>query len=89
MNSARRSNRTRRPSGICFSVSSVRSMNHQTRLQMTEGPLAGNFEPPSYAVVLIENDQVVVHFHDFLDDSHRFFLAESPWDDWSRRQAHP
>ena len=81
--------RTIAGSWLGIPVSSVRSMNHQTRLQMTEGPLAGNFEPPSYAVVLIENDQVVVHFHDFMDDSHRFFLAESPWDDWSRRKAHP
>ena len=31
-----------------------------------------------------EADRVVVHFHDFLDRSERFFLDASPWNDDSR-----
>lgn len=66
-------------------MSTVRSMNHQTAFSLEDGTsIPGNFEPPAYCVVLIEADRVVVHFHDFLDRSERFFLDASPWDDDSR-----
>ena len=69
-------------------MSTVRSMNHQTAFSLEDGPsIPGSFEPPAYCVVLIEADRVVVHFHDFLDQSPRFFLDASPWDDDSREQA--
>ena len=64
-------------------------MNHQVWLDMTADVLPGSFEPPAYAVVLIDEDTVVVHAHDFMDQSEKFAMSDSPWDDWSRREAHP
>ena len=69
-------------------MSTVRSMNHQTAFSLEDGPsIPGSFEPPAYCVVLIEADRVVVRLHDFLDQSPRFFLDASPWDDDSRGPA--
>lgn len=70
-------------------VSTVRAMNHQVWLDMNASTLRGSFEPPAYAVALIDADSVVVHFHDFMDASPKFDMHDSPWDDWSRRHAHP
>lgn len=70
-------------------ISSVRAMNHQVWFHMGDGPLPGSHEPPGYSVVLIDDDQIIVHFHDFMDDSPKFSMHESPWDDWSRKHAHP
>jgi 3',5'-cyclic AMP phosphodiesterase CpdA len=65
--------------------SSLRSLNHQIWFDLeTEEPI-GSFEPPAYCVVLIEDDRVVVHTHDFLDPSDKFKLHASPWNDWSNR----
>lgn len=67
-------------------ISSLRAMNHQCWLDFAnQGEIAGSFEPPAYAVVLIDPDQVIVHTHDFLDDSQKFSLWDSPVDDWSNR----
>ena len=69
-------------------MSTVRSMNQQTAFSLEDGPsISGSFEPPPIAWFLIEADRVVVHFHDFLDQSPRFFLDASPWDDDSRGPA--
>jgi 3',5'-cyclic AMP phosphodiesterase CpdA len=71
-------------------VSALRAMNHQVAFAMTEErDLPGSFEPPAYCVAKIDTDSVVVHFHDFLDDSQRFALHDSPWNDWSRKYSHP
>jgi len=56
---------------------------------MTAETLPGSFEPPAYAVVLMDDEKVVVHNHDFMDESERFSMKDSPWDDWSWKSAHP
>ena len=66
--------------------STLRGTNHQVWLDFTSETIQGSFEPPAYCVVNVTPETVVVHFHDFLDDSQKFSLAESPWDDWSRRK---
>lgn len=73
-----------------ISVSSLRAMNHQCWFVLeVETAIAGSFEPPAYAVVLIDDDTVVIHTHDFLDKSPKFSLRESPVEDWAVRYAHP
>ncbi|MEO5755325.1 MAG: phosphodiesterase [Mesorhizobium sp.] len=46
-------------------VSTLRSTNHQTALDFS-GSWSLGHEPPAYAVIFIDGDGVVVHFHDFL-----------------------
>jgi Icc protein len=59
--------------GIPFST--LRATNHQVWLDLeTDGRVPGSHEPPQYAVVLIDDRLTVVHLHDFLDDTHGFFL---------------
>ena len=54
--------------GVPFSA--LRSTVHQVPLDLeTVTPVPYNFEPPCYAVIYLEPDQVVVHLHDYLDDS--------------------
>ncbi|RKQ72297.1 3',5'-cyclic AMP phosphodiesterase CpdA [Oceanibaculum indicum] len=74
--------------GVPFST--LRAMSHQVWLDFseeTEG-VPGSHEPPAYAIVLIEPEQVVIHFHDFLDDSRKFNLRDVEygfWDEQERR----
>lgn len=71
-------------------VSALRAMNHQCWLDFSnQGEIAGSFEPPAYAVVRIDPDQVIIHTHDFLDPSEKFSLHDSPVADWSVKYAHP
>lgn len=70
-------------------ISAVRAFNHQVWFTMNPGPLPGSHEPPAYSVVLIDEDQVIVHFHDFMDESPKFPMSQSPWDDWSQKHRHP
>lgn len=71
-------------------ISTLRAMNHQCSLDFSaKGDIAGSFEPPAYAVVLIDPDTVIVHPHDFLDSSTRFSLRHSPVNDWAVRYSHP
>jgi 3',5'-cyclic AMP phosphodiesterase CpdA len=66
-------------------ISSIRAMNHQCWLDFeTEGEIDGSFEPPAYAVVLIDEECVIIHPHDFLDASAKFSLIDSPVDDWAQ-----
>ncbi|MBK8763685.1 MAG: phosphodiesterase [Burkholderiaceae bacterium] len=59
--------------GIPFST--VRATNHQVALDLhLAHEIPGSFEPPAYAVVLVDPHQTLVHNHDFLDDSRRFAL---------------
>jgi 3',5'-cyclic AMP phosphodiesterase CpdA len=59
--------------GIPFST--MRATSHQVALDFTiEDKVPGSHEPPAYAVVLIDDDRVIVHFHDFLDRSATFNL---------------
>lgn len=50
--------------GIPFST--VRATAHQVALQLGDGERAFIDEEPSFAVVLLTDDQVVIHDHDFL-----------------------
>lgn len=71
--------------GMPFST--LRATSHQVALDFEE-PLAvpGSHEPPAYAVVLVNADQVIVHTHDFLDASPRFSLAETSRPFWAEQQ---
>jgi 3',5'-cyclic-AMP phosphodiesterase len=53
--------------------STLRGTSHQVWLDLDpNGSHLASHEPPAYAVVLIGNESVVVHTHDFLDTSPRF-----------------
>ena len=39
-----------------------------------EGRIRGSHEPPAYGVVLLEEDQMIVHKHDYLDRTNTFLL---------------
>jgi len=71
-------------------VSSLRAMNHQVQLEFSDhASLQGNFEPPAYCVVLFRDDAVIIHTHDFMDDSPQFDMACSPVQDWAAMKPHP
>ena len=76
-------------SWIGIPVSTVRAMNHQTWFDMKAVSLQGSHEPPAYAIVKIDADAVVIHYHDFMYDGPKYAYRDSPWDDWSRRNPHP
>jgi Icc protein len=60
--------------GIPFST--MRGTNHQVALRLDDtGQIAGSHEPPQYSVVLLGEESITVHVHDFLDSSERFFLG--------------
>jgi Icc protein len=49
-------------------VSTMRGLNHQVPFDLTTvTPVPKSHEPPAYAVVFVDPDQVTVHFHDYLD----------------------
>lgn len=52
--------------GIPFNA--LRSTNQQTAL-VFEDRFVNSHEPPAYAVIFVDVDGVVVHFHDFLDET--------------------
>ena len=59
--------------GVPFST--LRATNHQVWLDFeAKGEIPGSHEPPAYAVVLMNGETVVVHSHDFLDQSLKFPL---------------
>jgi len=61
--------------GIPYST--LRGTNHQVALRLDDTPkIGGSHEPPQYGVVLLGEDTVTVHVHDFLDRSERFWLGE-------------
>ena len=45
----------------------MRGLNHQVALDLDGPPdrFTGNQEPPAYGVVLVSEDQVTVHMHDY------------------------
>ena len=59
-----------------ISYSCMRGLNHQVALDLDASAerINGNFEPPAYGVVLLQDDQVTVHLHGFADKSHSFPL---------------
>lgn len=61
--------------------STLRGTNHQVVLNLTEhNRHLASHEPPAYAVVLAEAEQIIVHTHDFLDTSPRFLFAHPDLD---------
>lgn len=54
----------------------LRSTNHQVAFDLETDQLLGCNEPPAYGIALIEPDQTVIHFHDFLDDSPTYPLGK-------------
>lgn len=59
-------------------ISTIRATNHQCWLDFEAqgGDIAGSHEPPAYAVLLIDDERVIVHTHDFLFEGARFSLGE-------------
>ncbi len=56
-------------------VSTLRATSHQVALDFViEGRIMGSHEPPAYGVVLLEEDQMIVHMHDYLDRTNTFLL---------------
>jgi 3',5'-cyclic AMP phosphodiesterase CpdA len=56
-------------------TSSLRGTAHQVALDFAEQPtVPGSHEPPAYALVRVTADAVVVHTHDFLDETGTFNL---------------
>lgn len=54
-------------------TSTVRGTNHQIALALDEPTrFIVNHEPPQYAVVLVDDESLIVHFHDYADRSPRF-----------------
>lgn len=59
--------------GIPFTT--LRGLNHQVWLDFSpEAGLVFSMEPPAYGIALISETSVVVHNHDFLDDSPKYRL---------------
>jgi 3',5'-cyclic AMP phosphodiesterase CpdA len=53
--------------------STLRGTNHQVWFELdADAPHLASHEPPAYGVVLIDQENLVVHSHDFLDTSLRF-----------------
>lgn len=51
-------------------VSTMRGTNHQVPFDLdTVDWVPKSLEPPAYALAFIDTDQVIVHFHDYLDTS--------------------
>lgn len=68
--------------GVPFST--MRATNHQVWLDFRAEQLAavpGSHEPPAYAVVCLRGEDVVIHFHDYLDDSRKFPLGGQTQDE--------
>lgn len=53
--------------GIPISV--LRGTSHQSALDFSPDRIAVTHEAPAYAVIFIDRDSVIAHFHDFLDRS--------------------
>jgi 3',5'-cyclic AMP phosphodiesterase CpdA len=61
--------------GISFSC--MPGLNHQVMLDLNAAPeiIHGNLQPPAYGVVLVSEDQLLVHQHAYLDNSPSFTLG--------------
>lgn len=59
-----------------ISYSCMRGLNHQVALDLSASAerTMGSFEAPAYGVVLIDDNTLAVHLHDFTDMSERFPL---------------
>lgn len=51
-------------------ISMFRGTNHQVAFDLKqELPMPRSHEPPAYGVIFLNSDSVLVHFHDFLDET--------------------
>jgi len=55
-------------------ISSLFGTNHQIRLNLSDEKASGSLEPPQLGVVLIDSGSVVVHLHNYADDSPDYAL---------------
>jgi Icc protein len=56
-------------------ISTLRATSHQVALDFViEGRIPGSHEPPAYGVCLLDQDQMIVHMHDYLDRTNTFLL---------------
>jgi len=69
-------------------MSTIRSTNHQVWLDFTaRDTIPGSSEPPAYAIALIGEDSIVVHFHDYLDASEKYVMGGVKYSDWQEPDA--
>ncbi|MEK1890349.1 MAG: phosphodiesterase [Phyllobacterium sp.] len=54
-------------------VSVLRGTNHQSALDFSPDRIASTHEPPAYAVIFIDGNGVIAHFHDFLDRTAAYY----------------
>lgn len=54
-----------------ISFTTLRGMNHQTLLDLdqTADKCYTNFQQPQYCIALLDDDNVIVHYNDFMDNS--------------------
>lgn len=62
--------------GIAYST--LRGTNHQVALELNgnESCIQGSHEQPQYGIVLLSEDQILIHAEDFLDGCQRYLLHE-------------
>ncbi len=64
-------------SWVNIPITALRGTNHQVSLDFQSfDHLYGNFEPPIYGVAFIEDESVVIHFHDYQDSSKLFDMGD-------------
>ena len=69
-------------------MSSVRSTNHQVWLDFSNrDTIPGSYEPPGYAIALIDEDSIVVHLHDYLDASEKYEMGGIAYSEWQEPDA--
>jgi Icc protein len=73
--------------------SCMRGLNHQVALEFGghETQIKGDLAPPAYGVVLLDDDNVVVHMHDFTDASPNFGMFAPEGEDpvaWQLNMRH-
>lgn len=63
-----------------LSYSCMRGLNHQVALDLRAGPgaIPGSLEAPAYGVVLLDEDHVTVHMHEFASTAPKFPLHAPP-----------
>ncbi|MEE4379371.1 MAG: hypothetical protein V2J55_17945 [Candidatus Competibacteraceae bacterium] len=51
-----------------------------------EDTIPGSHEPPANAIALIEEDQIVIHTHDYMDASPKFSMGSWRWEEWNQQK---
>ena len=68
--------------------STLRSTCHQVWLDFSEQEIIpGSHEPAAYSIVWIDEEQLVVHTHDFLDASAKYPLGSWDYEQWHKQHA--